>query len=156
VQTTRAATCVQLVAGQQSTFYSSTMSDNNKYQPPSGPPPTYPQQVHVDAGPYDSRGPGSPTPQNQIMPYPQQESFGGPQGQYGPPGQYGYPQQPFNQGWGGGPPPGVPPPGGMYYQQQPPMGYYQDPRGGYGPGSQGICAGLLGALACCCCLELLF
>jgi hypothetical protein len=156
-----AAISIQLAEDRQSTSPFPTMSDNNKYQAPSSAPPTYPQQAYYDGGPYDSRGPGSPPPQNQIAPYQQQnESYGGPQGQYGPPGQYGYPQIPNNPGWGGGPPPGGyyggPPQGGMYYQQQPPMGYYQDQRGGFGSSAGGgICAGLMAGLACCCCLDLL-
>jgi hypothetical protein len=139
------------------------MSDN-KYQPPSGPPPIYPQQAHYDAGPYDLRGPASPPPQNQLVPYPQSEAYGGPAGQYG---------QSYNQGWGGGPPPGGyyggpppggyyggPPPGGMGYYPQQPYGYqqpigYQQPGGYNSTPTTGIFAGLLGLMACCCCLDFL-
>jgi hypothetical protein len=55
-------------------------------------------------------------------------------------------------------------PGGGYYQQ-PPMGQpmYGPPgpgmQGGYGGNRRqgpGCMEGLLGALACCCCLDLLF
>ena len=151
-----AASSAYRAAGQQVTFECFNMSDNNKYQAPSGPPPTYPQQAHYDARPYDSRGPASPPPQNQIVPYQQYEGYGGPGWQYGPPGQYGYPQQPYNQGWGGGPPPGGyyggPPPGGMGYYPQQPFGYEQP-----GPhnSTSGLFAGLLGLMACCCCLDFL-
>jgi hypothetical protein len=94
--------------------------------------------------------------QNQIV-YPQQSE------------NYSQPVQPWQQQ---GPPPQgyYGQQGPMYYQQQgPPQGYYADNRGQYGPGgygyqqpygggsaAEGVCAGLLGALACCCCLELLF
>jgi hypothetical protein len=113
------------------------------YKGPEGPPPSYPPQAY-DAGPYQQPGYGSPAP-----------PMGGP-GPYGPPpgGQqdyYGGQQQGYNQ-----------PP--MQYQQQPmypqqgyppPQGQYQDNRRGGSSGS-GICAGIMGALACCCCLDCLF
>ena len=111
------------------------------YKGPDGPPPSYPPQAY-DAGPYQQPGGyGSPPP------------MGGP-GPYGPPpGQqdyYGGQQQGYNQ-----------PP--MQYQQQPmypqqgypSQGQYQDDRG-RGSSSSGICAGIMGALACCCCLDCLF
>jgi hypothetical protein len=129
--------------------------ESNKYEPPTGPPPAQPPQVHHDAGPYyppqdgmtDNRGPASN--------YPPQNS----NGYYGPP-----------QGWNQGPPPQGgpwPPQGqqpyayygapqqGMYYQQGPPVGYVDDGRGRSSGGS-GFCGALLGALACCCCLDMLF
>ena len=116
------------------------------YKGPDGPPPSYPPQAY-DAGPYQQPGNyGSPAP-----------PMGGP-GPYGPPpgnqDYYGGQQQGYNQ-----------PP--MQYQQQPmypqqgqgyppPQGqYYQDDRG-RGSSSSGICAGIMGALACCCCLDCLF
>ncbi|ETI23505.1 hypothetical protein G647_05307 [Cladophialophora carrionii CBS 160.54] len=103
------------------------MADNQKFEPPSGPPPGLalqaPPQVHHDAGPYyppdaaidNTRGP-------QKYP-PAQDPSGG----YLPP-------QGWNQGPPGGPwqgPPGQQPPygyygppgpqQGMYYQQGPPV-----------------------------------
>ncbi|KAK0335736.1 hypothetical protein LTR91_019359 [Friedmanniomyces endolithicus] len=126
----------------------------DKYNPPQGPPPSYPPQAHYDAGPAplsqgDPRafgGYGSPLPQ------PQESSFQAPYGA----GPYGGPPQ--QQGYGPGPyqQQGQP----MYYQQQqqqqpygyPPPGQYGGRGGGAG---EGICAGLLGGLACCCCLDML-
>lgn len=129
------------------------MNDNYKYEPPSGAPPnangpSYPPQVHHDAGPYyppdapvdNTRG---PVPQS----YPPAQD---PNGGYMPP-------QGWNQGAPGPWPPQQggyygPPQQGMYYQQGPPVGYVDDRRGG---GGDGCCAALLAALTCCCCLELL-
>lgn len=127
----------------------SKMFKSNK----DGQPPSYPQPVHQDAGPYYG-GPGSAPPPGQNM--------------YGQPNQYGAPGQ--QQEYYGGPPP---PQGGHYGgggpgpQQQmnygPPMqqqggpGYNQN--GGRKPGGiarGGFCAALMGALACCCCLDCLF
>jgi len=126
------------------------MSDNNKYEAPPGPPPNFPQQppqAHQDAGPYYPSNSPLPDMQNQVATY--------------PPAQYEYGQyqtQPYYQYNG--------PPGPMDYQQPgPQQGYFADNRGygyqqpyqsGGGAAAEGICAGLLGALACCCCLELLF
>jgi hypothetical protein len=124
------------------------MSD--KYNKDSQPP-SYPQPAHHDAGPY--YGPGAP-PQQSFSPAPGQNMYGPPQ-QYGPPGsQQGY--------YGSGPPP----PGGYYGggpgpQQQmnygPPMqggpGYYQGGQKPNGIARGGFCAALIGALACCCCLD---
>jgi len=134
------------------------MSDNNKYNAPSGPPPNYPQQAYTGTG---NPGPGSPSPYgdqnlNQVAAY--NTGYVQPQGQgYGPPGGYyqqGFQQGPYEQGYPPGGPGYGPPQGGMYYQQQP-MGYQQ--RGGYGSSAgEGVCAGLLGLCACCCCLDLLF
>ncbi|KEF60569.1 uncharacterized protein A1O9_02130 [Exophiala aquamarina CBS 119918] len=114
------------------------MADPNyKYEPPSGPPPSMPPQVHHDAGPY----------------YPPDAPMGDPRGPIpnsyppaqGPTGYYGPPQAGWNQGppgpWppqpGQGPQPyghyGPPQPG-MYYQQGPPVGYIDDRRGGGGAG----------------------
>ncbi|KAI0393183.1 hypothetical protein F5Y17DRAFT_459178 [Xylariaceae sp. FL0594] len=114
---------------------------SNKYDapPPSynqgGPQPpqaAYHQQSYGDPNQYP--GGYAPTPN---MSYQQQ------QGPYGPPQQGGYypPQQ--QQG-------PYPPQQGGYYPPQ--GGYYQEQdRGGSG------CMGaLLGALACCCCLDILF
>ncbi|KAK3724351.1 hypothetical protein LTR37_000975 [Vermiconidia calcicola] len=106
------------------------------YKAPDGPPPTYPQQAHYDAGPVDPRSQGyygSPPPPNQYgSPAPYQQGYGPPPGgPYGPGPQYGGPYQ-------------QPPP--MGYQQQPPMGYY-DQRGGRGAGAGGgICAGIMSGL----------
>ena len=102
----------------------------DKYNAPNYPPQSY-------------QGPGSPPPQGGY--YEQDRGYynGPPQGMnYGPPGpQYGGPQYgqpgPYQQG---------------PYPQQPM--YVEDRRGGGTAG--GICAGLAGALACCCCLDCLF
>ncbi|MCJ1477478.1 hypothetical protein MMC13_006150 [Lambiella insularis] len=147
-------------------------------------PPAYPQQVHHDAGPingypgpspspapspYNAYGgfnnpsndprsgsqyPGSPAP-GVPAPGVAYEPYGPPQPYYGnnvgPMQGYGQPQgmyygQPQGYGYGGGY-------GGGYGQQG---GYYQDQRGyGGGNAAEGICAGLFGALACCCCLDFL-
>jgi hypothetical protein len=70
----------------------------------------------------------------------------GPGGYYQQNPQMGYHQQgPYQQG-------PYPPPQG-YHGQHPPQGYYQDDRGGRKPG---CLEGMLAALACCCCLDLLF
>ncbi|KAL8830214.1 MAG: hypothetical protein Q9191_001554 [Dirinaria sp. TL-2023a] len=130
------------------------MSD--KYDAPNHPPP-----AHLDAGPYapaSDPSPGSgameyynPTQQHQQQ-YPQ-NNYGPPvpynQGGYGPPQPYYGPPQQQQQGMYYGPQQGYPPQG---YQ---PQGYYANR--GNGPGAaEGICAGLLGALACCCCIDFLF
>ncbi|KAK2768270.1 hypothetical protein FQN54_000122 [Arachnomyces sp. PD_36] len=116
------------------------------------PPPSYPPPVHQDAGPYPQPTPSpnpyvqSPPPGNHAQDYYNQHPGGG----YPQP----YPQQAYQQGY---PPQGQQ--GGMYYgQQPPPQGYYA---GGQSPGRDrgvggGICAGIMGALACCCCLDILF
>ncbi|KAK4982537.1 hypothetical protein LTR66_009225 [Elasticomyces elasticus] len=130
-----------------------------QYGAPEGPPPKYPQQppqAHYDAGPanasyYNGGDPraqqgyyGSPAPQQYGSPAPfNQGPYGPPQQQYQQgPGPYGGPQQ------------------GMQYQQQGPYGaqpgYQNGGRGGRYSGSEGICAGIAGALACCCCLDCLF
>jgi len=145
------------------------MSQNQqKFEPPEGPPPSYPQPVHQDAGPYNSPGSpfqGDPRGNNGNYygsPVPQNEGYGSPtpQGYYGPPAQYngggqggfGYggpqqqgPMQYQQQGYGGGY-------GGPGYA---PQGYYANQRGGPGGAGEGICAGLLAAMACCCCLDIL-
>ncbi|KAL8666157.1 MAG: hypothetical protein Q9202_001664 [Teloschistes flavicans] len=112
---------------------------SNKYD---APPPQYPPQTHLDAGPYNA------PPANQ-------DYYGGNQ-QTQPYNQQGPPQQ----GYYGQQQPGYGPPQqqGMYYQQgPPPQGYYDDGRGrGSGGAGGGLCAGLLGAMACCCCLDFLF
>ncbi|RMY21389.1 hypothetical protein D0867_03385 [Hortaea werneckii] len=127
---------------------------------PQGPPPGYiaspPPAMHYD----DPRGMemggyGSPAPPGH--PYGPPAPYGSSPGLYGP-GPYGPPMQP--PGPYGQPPPGQP----MYYQQPPPGGPYGGPPpGGYYDGSsrrggtgEGICAGILGALACCCCLDFIF
>jgi len=61
------------------------------------------------------------------------------------PGPY---QQPYHQGYG-------PPPPGAYYQPHPQHGgYYQHQQSQRR--SPGCLEGMLAALACCCCLDLLF
>jgi len=143
-------------------------------------PPAYP--AHEDAGPYIQSPPPAASSDNRMMQHndnqqawtQQQHPYGspspGPQQQYGfygPTGgnpnyngngpynnQYQYNQGGQQGGYPGGY--GAPPPG-MYYQYQqgpPPGGYYHDDRRG-GTGTD-VCAGLFGALACCCCLDALF
>ncbi|KAI0111912.1 hypothetical protein F4814DRAFT_372051 [Daldinia grandis] len=111
------------------------MADKADHPPAYAPPPQAPQASYQQ-GPY-----GAPQ-----QPYYQQQ----PGMNYGqPPPQGGYPQGPY-------------PP----QQQQQQQGYYQQP--GQAPqgqyqnqpqqsGSRDGCLGmLLGALACCCCLDCLF
>ncbi|CAJ2513584.1 Uu.00g017030.m01.CDS01 [Anthostomella pinea] len=91
--------------------------------------------------------------------YPQQQ----PQGPYGggPPNQGGYYQGNPNMGYHQqqqGPPQGYYPPQQGYYPPQqggypPPQGYYPQQRQSNSDGCMGA---LLGALACCCCLDCLF
>ncbi|MCJ1390298.1 hypothetical protein MMC18_003156 [Xylographa bjoerkii] len=145
-------------------------------------PPAYPQQAHYDAGPafghpgqisspaptpYNAYGgfnnpsndprsgsqyAGSPAPGgpygppqpyygNNTGPMAQGPGYGQPQGMY-----YGQPQQQY--GYGG-------PPGGGYGGYGGQQGGYYDQRGHGGGAAEGICAGLFGALACCCCLDFL-
>lgn len=129
------------------------MADKHSGAPPpyGGGSPYPPQPAHLNPGPdggsnQDYYGGASPQPQ-YGSPQPQ---YGAPaQGYYqsGPPPQMGYQQQ--------GPP--------MGYQQGPPMGYqqypqqqYQDDRG-HSSGAAGGCLGALcAAMACCCCLDILF
>ncbi|RYC63630.1 hypothetical protein CHU98_g2573 [Xylaria longipes] len=109
---------------------------------------------------------GGPSPQAPQAAY--QQPYGGdpnyPGYQQGP--NMGYHQQMPQQY----PPQGgyYPPQGPGYYPPQqggyPPQGGYYPPQGGYHPqdraaggGAAGGCLGaLLGTLACCCCLDLLF
>lgn len=151
---------------------------NNSYLPPTSPPPNYAQpkpQEHHDAGPYYPPGPNpsaspAPGPYNQMNTFnPHNGDMRAPEQAYGGyynPNQQGPPQQGYyggqpQGGYYGGPPGpqqgyyGQPGPQGMYYQQQPVQGYYADRPGGSGSGG-GICAGILGALACCCCLDMMF
>lgn len=131
-----------------------------------GHPPTYqpPAAAHYDAGPY--HGPGSDLSPGQNM----YNSPGGPPMQYNQYGALG-PPPPQQGGYYGGQPPNMqygPPmqgqgqgqgPQGGYYQNGPQGGYYQNgppPQGKQGGTGGGICAGLMGALACCCCLDCLF
>lgn len=124
-------------------------------------PPSYPKPVHQDAGPY--HGPGSPPPQN-FSPAPS----GAPHQQYY---QQGGAQQDY---YGNGPPAGGYYGGGPQHQ----MIYGPQHQMNYGPQTQhvgpgyypnnighgrksggmggGICAGIMGALACCCCLDFIF
>lgn len=132
------------------------------YKAPDGPPPprypSSPPPVHT--GPADV----APYQQNAQM-----TSWDQPPTQYNP----GWQNQPPPGGYYGPQPYPNPQQQQMYYQQQPGYGpgpgygygapgYFADDRGyGYGPpgrggmGAEGICAGLLGALACCCCLDFL-
>ncbi|OJJ50037.1 hypothetical protein ASPZODRAFT_128627 [Penicilliopsis zonata CBS 506.65] len=120
---------------------------------PEGAPPSYPQPIH-DPNAYQG------TPVNS--PPPGQEYYN--QNGYYPPNQYGQPQPGYGPPQPGYGPPqgyGAPPPQGMYYQQQgyppPQQGYYADDRGDRGMGAGGgICAGIMAAMACCCCLDILF
>ncbi|MCJ1449167.1 MAG: hypothetical protein MMC23_009686 [Stictis urceolatum] len=127
--------------------------------------PSYtPSQAHLDPrgeGNYNSPHPGgfqSPMPPQGYNSYHSAGPYGPPvpqQGYYGPPG----PQQ----GMYYGPPQGGP---GSYgpYGPGPQGPYYGGPGQGYrgygqyerdrGAG-EGVCAGIFGALACCCCLDLL-
>jgi hypothetical protein len=118
--------------------------DTNFFQ--TSPPPSYPAQAH-DAGPYYQQPQGSAgdyyggQPQQQGY-YPTQQGYGQPQQNqqgYYPQGQPMY-YPPQQQG-------GYPP------QQQ---GYYANDRGNSGSGAGGICAGIMAAMACCCCLDILF
>jgi hypothetical protein len=118
----------------------------------TSPPPSYPAPVH-DAGPYY---PNSPAPQGGS-PGTAQDYYGGgqpqQQGGYYPQQGYGQPQQ---QGYY---PQGQPmyyPPQQQGYPPQQQQGYYANDRGRSGDGAGGICAGIMAALACCCCLDILF
>ncbi|KAL9055630.1 MAG: hypothetical protein Q9162_003440 [Coniocarpon cinnabarinum] len=125
-----------------------------QYQPPTSPPPAS-ARTESNAAPYY----GSPEPIQSAhpagfygpysQPQPQdwqQAQRGGfyPQPYYYPQAQpmYGPPGQPMMYG---------PQPGGPYYGQPPP-GQYGTRRSGAG---EGIFAGLLAALAACCCLDFL-
>ncbi|MCJ1290080.1 hypothetical protein MMC34_001615 [Xylographa carneopallida] len=142
-------------------------------------PPAYPPQAHYDAGPFPPPGPiaspapspynayggfahpsndprsapqypGSPGPQpyynnnnnNNGGPMAVGPGYGQPQGMY-----YGQPQPQQQYMYGG-------PPGGGYGGYGGQGGYY-DQRGHGGGAAEGVCAGLMGALACCCCLDFL-
>ncbi|KAH6717390.1 hypothetical protein BKA61DRAFT_322459 [Leptodontidium sp. MPI-SDFR-AT-0119] len=153
-----------------------------KYDPPTGgpPPPAYgsdvgsnfqsPAPAHIapqgtgqqsdyyGASPQQNYSqPGFP-PQGQGQ-YPNQDPYA----QQGGPQQWGQQQGGYQQQQGG------------YYQQGPQMGYapqgqYGQPgygQGGYpqgqyidqrgrGGASEGLLGGCLAALACCCCLDILF
>ena len=109
------------------------------------------QNAYFGSPPPQQLGYGSPPPQGYYggpgpMPGPMMMQPGGTY--YGPPqpggpGGYG-PQGQWAAAPGGyGPPQG----GGMYYQDR---GYYERR-----DGKEGICAGIFGALACCCCLDAL-
>jgi len=112
---------------------------SNKYDEP----PAYPGAPQAPATAYHGGGDfnqqqynhayGSPPPQGGYGSPP-------PQGYYQPQPQMGYHQQ--------GP---YPPQQQGYYPQQ--GGYYQQPNQRRSPG---CLEGLLAALACCCCLDLLF
>ncbi|KAF7871725.1 hypothetical protein EAF04_003832 [Stromatinia cepivora] len=111
--------------------------------PSQNPAPVMPQAAYMQPSP-------SPQPQYQQQPY-----------------QQPYPQQYTQQGY---------PPQGGYYAPGPQMGYHQQPQYGYqqqpygyqqgygqqpygqqqrGSSSEGFLGACLGALACCCCLDLL-
>ncbi|EER26686.1 hypothetical protein D8B26_002913 [Coccidioides posadasii str. Silveira] len=99
----------------------------------SSPPPAYPPPAHT----------GNYPPQGASQDYygGQQPQYPPPQQGYYPPPQQGYPQQGM---YYGPPQQGYPPPQGQYVE---------DRRKDMGTG---ICAGILGALACCCCLDIIF
>ncbi|CAL3965489.1 unnamed protein product [Diplocarpon coronariae] len=126
--------------------------DSQKITPP---PPAYK---------VDTRAPnGTASDYYGASPYQQHGQVAGhpPQGQYAPPGQYGQypPQGQYGQY----------PPQGQYGQQG---GYAPNPQmnyGGYAPQGQyldarrdttgagsGCLGGCLAAMACCCCLDILF
>ena len=148
----------------------SNASNITKVSPtPTEPPPAY----HSAAQPAPSSN--ALTPYNAApKPYEQPQ-------QWTAPGSYPQPHPGFQGTHPGFP--GSPPPGGSYglYAQPPPQGYYQGygypPNGYYSQGqgmyyqqqpygyqdrsggaaaAEGIFAGLLGALACCCCVDMLF
>lgn len=149
---------------QQDTGPSNT-NMNNTYQQPYLPPGS---PAPHDANKIQPYGENQNYNQNQSNIYPPDPAYGGAGGYYngpqGPPPQGYYAPGPGQQMAGGyyGQPGMQVPPQGMYYQQQGPMyGYPQQQPYGYYPqdrgmGGSGICAGLLGALACCCCLDMMF
>lgn len=75
-----------------------------------------------------------------------------------PPQDRGYYQPQQNMGYYQPPPQGYPPQQGAYYQQggYPQQGYYQQPQQQSSSGRDGCLGALVGALACCCCLDILF
>ena len=95
-------------------------------------PPAYPGGPQAPAAAYHGGGNYNQPYQNAYGPPPPQGGY------YQPQPQMGYHQQ--------GP---YPPQQQGYYPQQ--GGYYQDQRRG-----PGCLEGMLAALACCCCLDLLF
>ncbi|KAI1190449.1 hypothetical protein F5B17DRAFT_73673 [Nemania serpens] len=118
---------------------------------------------------YQQGGPGPQVPQAayQQQPYSGNPNYPG----YASAPNMGYhQQQPPPQHYPGGYPPQQQGPGGYYPPQQgpggyyPPQqqgGYYPPQQGGYygpdrGAGAGGCLGALLGTLACCCCLDLLF
>ncbi|KAJ2903756.1 hypothetical protein MKZ38_009408 [Zalerion maritima] len=95
-------------------------------------------------------GPQAPQPSWQGQPPQQGYAPSASMDYYGQQQQGGHPQQ-----YGGqyGQPGGYPPQQGGYPPQgYPPQGQYQEQRGG----GNGCLHALLGALACCCCLDCLF
>ena len=105
--------------------------------PQNSPPPSYPAPTYNNPGNFH---PNSPPPQGAAQDY-----YQGGQGYY-PPHQNFSPQP---QGYYGQPP------GQMYYPPQ--QGYYAGDRGRQdGSSAGGICAGIMAAMACCCCLDILF
>ena len=128
---------------------------------PAMPSPAAHGALHDPRDPSQNPYFGSPPPQHGYGPQsppPPQGYYGGGNGQMQGPMQpggmyYGPPQQGPGgygpQGQWSAPPGGYgpPPQGGMYYQDR----GYHDRR----DGKEGICAGIFGALACCCCLDAL-
>lgn len=115
----------------------------------TSPPPSYPAQAH-DAGPYYQQNSGAANdyygggqPQQQGY-YPPQQGYGQPQ--QNQQGYYPQGQQPMYY-----------PPQQQGYPPQQQQGYYANDRGrSGGSGAGGICAGIMAAMACCCCLDILF
>lgn len=119
------------------------MADKYGAAPPAYPASAYTQQQY-DASAYPNQDQG---PNYATHPYYQQHqaqpASADYYGQGAPPPQGYYGQQPPQQ---------------MHYQQQPaPMaqGHFADGRTKSGAGT-GFCAALVGALACCCCLDFIF
>ncbi|KAJ5575341.1 hypothetical protein N7450_009240 [Penicillium hetheringtonii] len=111
----------------------------SNYNKPTSPPPSYQHPAY--SGNFQQNAP-SPSPGAAN------EYYGGqPQGGYY---QQGYPPQ--QQGVVTT----VKVP--MQYPQQgyPPQQYQQRGQHSGGSGAGGICAGIMAALACCCCLDILF
>ncbi|KAI1769503.1 hypothetical protein GGR53DRAFT_461226 [Hypoxylon sp. FL1150] len=119
------------------------MANKPDAPPPAyGEPPQHPQPAYQGGYPPQSQYYGNQQ-QGYYQPNPNMGYY---QQQQGPPPQGPYP---------GGAYPAYPPQQGAYYQQgRPPQGYYQHQN--QGSSADGCLGALLGALACCCCLDFLF
>jgi len=137
--------------------FSHYTSKLTSFLPQDAPPPSYPPPTHNGSPapgatdyyqqPYGSSPSPSPAPYGSQQLYAQPAYGAQPQQQPQP-----YYQQQQQGPYG-------PPQGGMMYGQQPPppQGYYANGRGQkQGGAGEGLCAGLLGLAACCCCLDFLF